>query len=243
MSQSKISKIETGRVAPSVEDVRVITQILDAPPELIEWFVNEARAVSEELRTFRSIRRLTLTQHQDRVRQLEEGASSIAVYSPILIPGLLQTAEYARNIFTRVRPGTTSGEVASAVAARMQRQDILFDQSRQFLFIVDEAALHPRLASPSVMRAQVDRLLALGTLPNVALGILRLTAPLSIVPLNGFDIFDEDAVAVETMSAELLLLEKSDVGFYVNALQQLKAAADFEPRISAFLRDFGIALG
>jgi hypothetical protein len=132
-------------------------------------------------------------------------ARRIRNFEVSVIPGLLQTADYARHrLLEGARMhGGDQGEVESAVAERMRRQEILYDQTRTFEFVVTEAALRLLLCPAPTMRGQLDRLNTLTfQIPNITFGIIPFGVELRTAPQNGFLILDElaivESVAVET---------------------------------------------
>jgi hypothetical protein len=95
--------------------------------------------------------------------------------------------------------GTDPGKVEDTVTARMRRQEVLYDTSKAFEFIVMEAALRYLLAPPQVMRAQLDRLLGVLGLRHITLGIIPPGRELPVTPHVGFLMVD-DIVVVETFT-------------------------------------------
>ena len=225
MSQAKISKLETGQTTASVEDVERLANVLGATPDQAVALVDQAKGLATQLLTWRAMRRQSLVDHQQRFRELEAAARLIRVFQPSLVPGLLQTAEYARQVFLRAGTIGTTADVAAAVQARLDRQAVLFDSAKRFDFLFTEAALRSRIASDMVMRVQVDRIVTLASLENVTVGYIPLAAELDVVPLNGFTLFDDQAVYVETISAELLHRDDRDIGLYSETFERLQAVA------------------
>jgi uncharacterized protein DUF5753 len=90
----------------------------------------------------------------------------------MLIPGLLQTPEYARyRALEAVRlHGADPDGVEAVVAARMRRQEVLYDTTKPFTFVITEAALRYLLCPQSAMLAQLDRLATVSDFGNVSLG-------------------------------------------------------------------------
>lgn len=98
---------------------------------------------------------------------LESDATSISVFTNVVIPGILQTVEYAQAIITR--HGIAPKAIEQHVAVRLRRQARLEqDSPPQLAVVVDEAALRRRVGSPSIMKAQLDRILEKSSLPNVS---------------------------------------------------------------------------
>lgn len=116
----------------------------------------------------------------------------------MLAPGLLQTPEYARSIFAQAQLLYGHVDVDAAVAARMQRQQVLYNTSKTFEFIMTETALHLLPCSGQVMLGQLDRLLTVA-MPHVTLAIIPFGTELPLVPYNSFLLLD-DAVVVETLA-------------------------------------------
>src|SRR5439155_5602813 len=112
---------------------------------------------------------------QQDVRELEASVRTILNFPPLIVPGLMQVPEYARRIFAAGDPEGRL-DVAAAIAARMDRQIVLYEESRRFEFVVAEAALRWRVAPVSVMLAQIDRVMAVAGLGAVTLGVLPLTS-------------------------------------------------------------------
>src|SRR6266567_3162085 len=103
---------------------------------------------------------------QDSWRPLYEQTLLFRVYETTFIPGLLNTAGYAAAIL-KFWAGLMSlpGDIETAVAARMDRQNVLYSAERRFVFVIEEQALRTRVGDTEVMAGQLDRLLALMSLP------------------------------------------------------------------------------
>lgn len=108
--------------------------------------------------------------------------------------------------------GANADEVNVTVAARMAVQDVLHDRSKQFEFLLSEAALRAGLCPPDVMAAQLDRLLGLAGMPNLTLGIIPFGAEPSIAPLNGF-LMADDATFVELFASEVHLYGEESAAY------------------------------
>jgi hypothetical protein len=115
-------------------------------------------------------------------------------------------------------------DVDRGVAARMERQQFLYKGERKFHVILGEQALYTNLGGPEVLRGQLDRLLAVMTLPRLSLGIIPRTA-LQLWPQNGFIMFDDRTVMVETYSAELTVTQPREIALYAKAFAMLQRSA------------------
>src|SRR5262249_8529030 len=94
-----------------------------------------------------------------------------------------------------------------------------------FVFLITEAALRTRVCPAPVMTVQLDRIATLASLDTVTVGYLPLAAELDVVPLNGFTLFDDRAVYVETISAELLHRDDRDIRPYATPFEPLQGKA------------------
>ncbi|MEO3814281.1 helix-turn-helix transcriptional regulator [Sphaerisporangium sp. B11E5] len=226
---SKVSRIENARQSASEEDVVVWGQAVGAPPEVMDELIAQAVTLIERQDSWRQRYKSGLAALQEDVRELEARTRFFRVFEPGVIIGLLQTAEYARNIFAKVRRLQGTGDdVDAAIRVRMRRQEILYDPARRFHFLMPEAALRYRLAPDEVMRGQLDRLLAVTTLPNVEFGLIPFGVELPSAPLNGFWIYNDTLVGVATRTKELLLRDPEEVTFYAAAFEELRAASVFQ---------------
>ena len=200
--KSKVPKLENGRQMPTEADIRVWAEATGHPeevPELLD-LLSEAQAIHTQWR--HKLRRGHAAL-QSEFDQLVRDAKYIRNFEIMLIPGLLQTADYARyRVLEAVRiQGTDEAEVEKTVAARMRRQEVLYDSSKTFDFIICEAALRYLLCPPQVMAGQLDRLLGISGLSNVTLAIIPPGVELAIAPMVGFLTVD-DLTVVETFAAQ-----------------------------------------
>jgi transcriptional regulator with XRE-family HTH domain len=163
---------------------------------------------------------------------LEESASLIRSYEPHCVPGLLQTADYARALLRVGFSGAPAEELDRRVALRMERQTLLDDLQRVRLWaVVDETVLRRPVGGPAVMRAQLDRLLEAAAMPHIALQIL----PFANGPHPGmfgpfqlfrFDIPElPDIVYTESLTGAVYHDERADTVAYLEALDRMGAQA------------------
>jgi len=223
MSQSKISKIETGKQLPSVADVERIAKALRAPVRVQRELIDTAKAAISEYESWRKLQSNGLGAGQDAVRLRESAVKLIRTYQSAVVPGLLQTAEYARRILTLV--AREDGDIEAAVAARMRRQEALYVSDKQFGFVIDEVALRRRYGPDDVLLGQLDRLTVLATLSNVDIAVLPLSAELDVIPQTSFAIYDDNLVEIELGSGQVGITDPPDVAAYVKEYEGLMARA------------------
>ncbi|MEU3166797.1 helix-turn-helix transcriptional regulator [Streptosporangium sp. NPDC006930] len=225
---SKVSRIENARQTVTEDDVTRWARAVDASPEVVEVLLEQAAGLLDRQDSWRQRHRGALVTLQEDIRDVEARTTLLRAFEPGVIIGLLQTTEYARSVFTRIKHlYREPDEIDAAIRVRMQRQDVLYDQSKHFRFVVPEAALRYRLAPLNVMRGQLDRLLAVTALPNVEFGVIPFETPLPSAPLNGFWVYDEDHVTVPTRTKDLLLRDPEDVAFYARTFEELREVAAF----------------
>lgn len=221
--RSKISKIENGRQMPAAQDIRAWAARCGHPEstdELLDMFAdvaNAGRRWKKELRKGHAVVQTDLDKRMQEATRFRN--AEIA-----LIPGLLQTAAYARSIITESAAvnEVAQDDIEAAVTARMRRRDIIYESSKTFEFVITEAALRFMPCTTQVMLGQLDRLLGLD-MDNLTLGIVPMGIPLSMTPVHGFLIID-DLALVETFHKEFEVPE-SDVAVYQRIFDRLMAEA------------------
>ncbi|MFC9927220.1 helix-turn-helix domain-containing protein [Streptomyces sp. NPDC127190] len=213
-TQSKVSKLENGRQTPTDDDLRAWAEATGQPAVFAEL---RARLKGFESQT-RSWRRQLAAGHrpvQDSWNAVMSNSTVWHEWETSLVPGLLQTADYARRVFeSHSRLQNSPRDTEDAVRARMKRQECLYRPGKQLNLLVWEGALWARVAPPNVMAAQMDRLLGVVGIDTVRLGIVPLDAQLSLNPANAFCIVDEQVVAVEDWHAELWLEDAETIALY-----------------------------
>jgi transcriptional regulator with XRE-family HTH domain len=216
MSQTKISRIETGKALPSVFDVQAIVRALEVPPARAAELMALARLANTEYRNFRGERRIGLDHLQSELETLEREARLLRYFLPTMITGLLQTPEYARATNIAAQP--------KALAKRLARQQVLYDRAKQFVFLLTEPAVRWPLLPFEAMAVQLDRLASVAQLPSVRLGITPLRAPLPVTPLNVFTVYDEALATAETIGGLIIMRDPRDVAVY---LEEFRAFEQF----------------
>lgn len=213
---SKVSKLEHGQQSATAADVQAWTDAVGASHETRDALLADLRSLQVEYATWRrQFRTGGHGRRQRAARPLESSATLIRAFETDVVPGLLQTPQYARHLFTRRAAFRgLATDVEEAVRDRMQRQQVLYEPGRRFRFLVTESALLSRLCPPSVLRGQLDRLLVLADLDTVDLSVLGLDTPLPHPVWHGFWIYDDVLVLAETPTAELSMRDAEDLDIY-----------------------------
>jgi len=224
LSQSKISRLETGKLLPTSGDVESIAAALDLPYQIRDELSDEVQQLRTEVTSWRRHARKGLSTKQKAVREQERETTLLRGFQPVLVPGLLQLPEYARSVFT-ASWWSSPVDVGKAVANRIERQAILYEHDRQFEFILTEAALRHTLCSPAVMQAQVGHLITMTRMGNVRLGVIPFDRLLPANPMHPFWLYDARMVSFETFSGETLLRDERDVRLYTQIFAQFGSVA------------------
>ncbi|AXG77091.1 XRE family transcriptional regulator [Streptomyces paludis] len=163
---------------------------------------------------------------------IESDAARIQTFQPLLVPGLLQTPEYATESIRSVEKTATEDEVQSFVSVRMGRQDIFRrDNPPQYICVLDEAVLRREIGGPAVMAAQLRKLIDVNSPPRLTIQIIPfgqgwhagLDGPFS---LNAYpDPMDLDIVNLDYLDGALYLEENRTAERYQLAFDELRAAA------------------
>jgi transcriptional regulator with XRE-family HTH domain len=224
---SKVSKLENGRQTPTDDDIREWTRATGSEGET-EALLASLHTLEVQHAEWQRQLRTGLKPHQQEIAELDARTQLFRAFEPTFIPGLLQTAEYARARFAQsITVFKIRNDINEAVAARVQRQEILYQLDKQFHFVLTEAALRYRLCPPEVMLGQLDRLVSFSALPNVKLGIIGFDTAYVVAPTHGFWLLDSDRVMVETFSAELNLAQPQEIALYSGVFDSLAAVASY----------------
>lgn len=223
-SASKVSRLELARQGISPADIDAwitATGGTSGDRAALLGLLDQAR---EEQHTLRRRARHGQAAVQAGYNTLIERATVIRFLETAVVPGPLQTPEYARAILTaaRLQLQLSVEDVEAAVATRMERQRYLYGD-RRFDLLIAEPVLRWGIVPADVMRGQIDRLHTVIGLRNVRLGILPFGAPLEVVPLHSFVMYD-DLVCVETFGREHRHTGP-EVETYTNVLERLWSAA------------------
>lgn len=233
---SKLSRIETAKSPAKAKDIEA----------LLALYVDLGREVDDELRAalltltregaqrgwWHSYRGVLTPVYEDLI-SLEAEAESVSTWQLGLIPGLLQTAEYAREVIRATAMSeAVEARVDALVEVRLARQAVLTREEPLALWaIIAEQALRSTSETPGVMDEQLGRLLSMGKRPNVNIQVLRADAPLHVGQTGTFTILgfgahtDLDVVHTEALTAALYVEDREKVSSYRDAWQRLSSAA------------------
>ncbi len=225
--ESKISKLEYGRQTPTEDDLRTwcdYTQSGDQLPDLIATLRNIESAYME----WRRALGLGTRRKQKALSWIEHGTSQLRTYQPVVIPGLLQTPGYIEEVLGQmIRFYGIPNDLDEGVSARVERQRILRQGNRRFSFVIAEQALRTTVGDDSVMAGQLEHLLAAMSLPRLVIGVVPERFALDGPAINGFVMYDNRLVSVETVSAELSINQPREIALYGKLFAQLSDQAAY----------------
>jgi transcriptional regulator with XRE-family HTH domain len=241
-SESKISRMELGRVSfkeRDVVDLLALYGVKDAAEgkALVTlareanapgWWHQYADVLPDWFQTYMG---------------LEEAASVLRVYEVQFIPGLLQTASYARAVITRGQPAAPAEEIERRVSMRITRQELLTKQGGPRLWaVVDEAALRRPVGRPEVFRSQLEHLIEVTQDARITLQITPFLTGGPIAEAGAFTImrFPEqdlpDVVYLEQLTSALYLDKREDVERYSEVMERLSVESESPERTADLLR-------
>jgi transcriptional regulator with XRE-family HTH domain len=234
-SATKISRLETGARRPSLRDVRDLCDLYKVEASVADEFMSLARGAREQT---------WWTQYEDLKLDpylgLEQAATAITSYTMYYVPALLQTEAYTRAIIKAIAPKMDPGIYEQRVEARSLRQRRLQGDDRpRYRVLLDEAVLHRSVGGPSLMAAQLEKILDAERHGRVVVQVVPFEAGAHAAQDSNFILFEfEDntnqssVVFVEGLTGNQYFEKPRDVARYREALDYLRDEAALSPRAS-----------
>ncbi|GGL87518.1 transcriptional regulator [Streptomyces fumigatiscleroticus] len=232
--QSKVSRIETGASGVKPADVRLLLEAYRVDdPQLRDLLMvlagsDDAGGRHHWWHAYRGVLPPT---YRDFI-SLESQAGAMRTLETTVVPGLLQTPEYARAVTRAAVDGLSEERLDALVEVRLARQDVLrTEPPLKLSAVLDEAVLHREVGGPGVMARQLARLVEAARLPQVRLQVLPFAAGAHIGVSGSFVIFsfsstsDLDVVVLDHLTSSLYLERKEDVKAYTEAFNSLRIHA------------------
>ncbi|QRX90885.1 helix-turn-helix domain-containing protein [Streptomyces noursei] len=227
--ESKVSRIENGKQNASEDDIRVWCEKTGHKSDLAD-LIATVRHIDEMWMEWRRHIQDGTENLQKKSLPLYRKTKVFRVWEPNVIWGTIQTAEYAKVIFELVSSFHESPpDMEAAVVKRLERQRYLYEGDRIFNVLLGEQALYSNHGGSEVMRAQLDRLIAVLALPRLTLGIVPRSAPLVIWLGHGFVMFDDKLVKIETSSAEISVTQPKEIELYRKEFELHRQSAVYGP--------------
>jgi transcriptional regulator with XRE-family HTH domain len=213
MSPSKLSKIENAKLAAGAEDVERILTAIGVSDEVKAEYTEIARASATETTAWRLLKRMGVHKGQQAAKALETQMTTLRLFQPALVPGLLQTPEYIRAILRR--HNLSEDALTRTINGRLERQAVLYDDKKSLRFIITEPVLRWRIVPPQMMAAQLDRIVSISRLSHVDIRVVPLKVQQHDIANHAFVIRDDRMVTIETVHAEVVVMEPRDVEPYI----------------------------
>lgn len=236
MHFTKVSRLEHGKQNPSERDVRSWCSACGAEDQIPE-LVATLRGIEGMWVEWQQHLKGGLKHLQQTFDRFHEAASVVRSYESIVIPGILQTAEYSGSVLRIANDFYgVDGGVDDAVETRMDRQRFLYQGKQRFLFVAEYWALKTRFGDTEVMRAQLERLLAVTAFPQVSFGVIPPDVVRDMWPGEGVWIFDEKVAVVETTTAEMTVTQPREVALFLRAFGRLQDHAVYGVEARSLIR-------
>jgi len=239
-SPSKISRVETSRIAVSAADLRRLLDLYQISGSLRERLTELGRTAGQ--RGWWDAYADATTSGYSALLALEADAESERHFAPIIVPGLLQTERYVHEITRSSLLIAPPGEIARLAQVRMNRQKVLTgDKPLRLHVILDESVLRRQIGDAETMKGQLSHLAELAGRPNITLQVLPFTAGPHLSLSGVFTIvrFPEkiafEVVFLENMTSDLFIENGIEVYRYGLAFDRLRELALEEDKSIAMI--------
>jgi hypothetical protein len=229
--QSKVSRIETGASGVRPADVRLLLdayEVRDRQLRDMLLMLTGTEDAGGRNRWWHAYRGVLPPTYRDFI-SLESQASGMRTLETTVVPGLLQTPEYARAVTRAAVEGVDEERLDALVEVRLARQDVLRSEPPlELTAVLDEAVLRREVGGPEVMARQLERLVEAARLPQVRLQVLPFAAGAHVGLTGPFVIFsfpstsDLDVVVLDQLTSSLYLERKEDLMAYAEAFDTLQ---------------------
>ncbi|MFJ9691055.1 helix-turn-helix domain-containing protein [Kitasatospora sp. NPDC101183] len=240
---SKVSRIQSARTPPVDSDIRAWCAACSASDQADD-LIAKSRAVESMYLEWRRLHRTGMRQVQEDFYALHERAELCRTYVSNVVPGFLQTPEYATALMRSITEFQgTPDDVAAAVAARVARGRLLHEGRHRFAVLVEEWVLRARIGDAETMAGQLGHLLAVMPLASLSLGVIPFTAQRGMWPLEAFYLYDDRHAVVETLTAEVNVTQPREIADYIRAFGEMQGLAVYGAQARALIASAIAALG
>ncbi|MFF0183577.1 helix-turn-helix domain-containing protein [Streptomyces sp. NPDC005244] len=224
-THSKVYKLEGGKQTATHQDLRAWADATGHAGTYNE-LASRLAGFESHIRSWRRALADGFKPAQTSLTAQIDQSRDMWIWEEAVIPGLVQTADYARHVMMRyAQLLSPARDIEDAVRGRIERQKWLYQPGRKLYVLVWEAALRSLICPPSVLAAQLDRLTGIIGMDTIELGVVPFTASMKIVPANGFWIMDDRLVVAEDWHAELWLDDADNIALYMKAWNTLRESA------------------
>lgn len=250
VSQTTVDRIESGGPEgkpPAWPKIRDWAERASAAHPDLEALRDLAEAALDEHALYRNLMSDGTAAAQEEIRGQEANARTLRFFSPWGVPGLLQTAQYARRVLT-LSDYQQAGDIEESLEVRQRRQEILLDPEHQVEFVVTEEGLRRRVIPAPALAVQLQHVAAEVSRPSVTFSAVPAGAPAYALPMFGFVIYEDLTdggdpwVAIETYHDQVRTAKPDEVQIYRAQYNLLKLAAMHGDEAVAFVREVAASL-
>ncbi|WP_344284857.1 helix-turn-helix transcriptional regulator [Streptomyces hebeiensis] len=222
---AKTTRIQKAEVQPTDGDIRAWCTACGAA-EQADDLIATARAVDSMYVEWRRSHRMGMRKTQEHINDRYAHSGVTRAYVSNVVPGFFQTPAYATALMEAITDFQgTPNDVSEAVAARVARSRFLYEGGHRFVVLMEECVLRYRVGDAETMAGQLRHLLTVMPLPSVSLGIIPFTARRAMWPLEAFYLHDGTRSVVETLTAEVNVVQPRELADYRKAFGELTKMA------------------
>lgn len=222
---AKTTRIQKAEVQPTDVDIRAWCTACDAADQADD-LIATARAVDSMYVEWRRSHRMGMRKTQEHFYDLYAQTGVTRAYVSNVVPGFFQTPAYATALMEAITDFQgTPNDVSEAVAARVSRSRFLYEGGHRFVVLMEESVLRYRIGDAETMAGQLRHLLTVMPLPSVSMGVIPFTAQRTMWPLEAFYLHDCTRSVVETLTAEVNVVQPRELADYRKAFGELTKLA------------------
>jgi transcriptional regulator with XRE-family HTH domain len=246
MIQSRQWKIEHGELLPTEDDIRAWVRSTGESQQVAAELTDMLAEARIEHQSFKVAYRKGGggAAYQEQVRAIEERSTRIGEFQVAMIPAILQTADYAREILSLPSGpaawGSDKADIDAMIDGRLRRQEILYDTHKRIQVVLGEAALRTLVCRPETLGGQLEKLLSVIRLPALELGIIGFSQPIPVFPFTAFSVRDDDLIVIERLTGEQYLRadeSPEEVAAFLKFFDLLREAASTGAQAEAIIRN------
>ncbi|MFJ9979982.1 helix-turn-helix domain-containing protein [Streptomyces cyaneofuscatus] len=227
----KISRQENGRQGVSKLEIEALLALYRVSDERLRTALTTLAREGRRKGWWAQYSDILPAGFQERL-SIESDAARILTFQSMLVPGLLQTAEYATEVIRAAGKTATEDQLKSYIEVRASRQEIFArDNPPQYVCLLDEAVLRREVGGPTVMAAQLGKILEVNNPPKLTIQVVPLSQGWHAGADGAFNIYsypdpmDLDVVNLDYLDGALYLEEDLPVERYQLAFDELRATA------------------
>jgi transcriptional regulator with XRE-family HTH domain len=222
---AKTTRIQKAEAQPTDADIRAWCTACDAADQADD-LIATARAVDSMYVEWRRSHRHGMRRTQEDYYGLYAQTGVTRAYVSNVVPGFFQTPAYATALMEAITDFQgTPNDVSEAVAARVARSRFLYEGGHRFVVLMEESVLRYRVGDTETMAGQLRHLLTVMPLPSVSLGIIPFAVRRTMWPLEAFYLHDGTRTVVETLTAEINVVQPRELTDYRQAFGELAKMA------------------